>query len=303
MVALLRSEPFDLQLLTLAGLWCVGLWVLPVESVTLQSRSAVAACRIALLVHLCGAGGISMPAIAQVLLVLMLVTYLGAVVPAVAGDRRAPPWTSGVASLGLFGAFVACLLTAALPVTLRNAHLQIARADAFAGRSPSAVENEIAQAIASDPLSSEPWEQQATLLMMMWERTNGQNTALFDTALESQTEAIRRDPENPNRYRTLADFCMRRHLLTGETSAAEAALRALDEALVRYPTEASLWAETARMADEADQPERVQQAAARALQLDRLNRDRQHWDRVLAEDRVDWLQSAAGESLKPSGVE
>ncbi len=300
-VGLLGAEPWNGQLLALWGLWCVAAVMLPMQQISEAVVTPLAgASAAALLVHLTGSGGIAMPAIGQLLLVLMAMVHAPKCTSPVAFKSELPSWTTGLLSAALFLAFAGCLLTSALPVTLRDASMQIARAEVGQTGNLSAAEDAVGRAIESDPLAPDPWEQRAVISLLQWEQGGRSNNAMFDRAVESQQQAIRRDPVNPNRYRTLASLWLRHSTKSASRVDSELAANALQSALARYPQDAFLWADLADAAAGAGDQEQRVRAARRALELDDLNRGRQHWDRVIADERRERLQRLTNEGLEPS---
>lgn len=298
----------DTSLWLFLGGWAIGIGLidgcLPTSAPT---RICWMAAGVGLCVHLLGAGGIAMPALTQLLVLLAILgqsTDLEAEPDAVstadmAGSTEREPVTgqtltqiaspdtarrvevAGVASsltamvgLGLFGA---CFVTAARPVWLCMA--EIDQAD-FAN-SLQKREQLWRRAAADDPLATEPWEKLAAGAFSRWKASNTPDNRDFELALTAQRAAIERNPLGHIGYRTLGEFLAERARHSGSVEDKQAAVVAMQTALLRYPHHAELAAVAAEIFSVAGEAELAEQAARDALIQDDINHVAGHSDKWL----------------------
>jgi hypothetical protein len=274
------SGQFDQILLSLGVGWCVlavllsrfgaGWPILPIAAVSGG---------VTLLAHLCGAGGIGMPAITQLLFILLLPLPSSPLplFPSSPVQRFLAPagmTLSLLAGLGCLWSGVVPVVSASM-LTNTGRHLMVVR-----GQFRQA-EEAFREAARVDSLSPEPWQQLALLHWSRWEVTGGRDERLFASALEAQREAIARDPQAANRFRTLAEWSMKRFEHSGERQHAREGIEAYREAVRRYPHRAELRAGLALALDAIGEP--AVEEAEFALWLDDLNATRGHRDKLLNE--------------------
>jgi hypothetical protein len=260
----------------LLGAWAVSIGLLDrcLPRIAPASECGVAA-GCGLLVHLLGAGGIAMPAITQLLILLALFcqrcedeveiaeelpapesialpktvreTNVGAELSPERRVRRSPQAIPGarvrissltggvVAVLGL-ALFATCFMTAARPVWLSLVALEQAElTNSFPKR-----QQLLRRAAADDPLSAEPWEKLAAGEFSKWRSATRPDDRDFNEAIVAQTAAIARNPLAYHGYRTLGEFYLGRARQTGSAEDKREAVAALETALQRYPHQAEL---------------------------------------------------------------
>ena len=253
------------------------------------SRAAGAGALIALAVHLTGAGGIAMPAIAQLLL---LAVAFGA-----ASDRP-PVWTvesrsrlaGALVALGLLGVYFASWFTGLLPVVKARAELAVGKQELYEERRPGVAERHFLLATEGDPYASEPYELLAQLAFQRWLAAEGAESAEFDRALRWQHEAIVRNPKLSIGYRALGEMHLARFTRLGDLADAASAAEAFGEAVELYPNFALTQAELAEAFWKGGLIEPARAAAARALELDRINEEAGHVDKRLRTNRRELME-------------
>ena len=137
------------------------------------------------------------------------------------------------------------------------------------------------QAAAADRFSPEPWRKVARVWL---------SQRRWQSAIEALSKAAARDPLS---FQDLRALGLAYQAWGTESQQAEHLARAvefLEAAVERYPASSQLWAELALARFQAGQPEKARQAAERALQLDRINRECGHRDRYLDRDFTDQLK-------------
>lgn len=286
----------DQILLGTAAAWLLGVILVQAAFPTGSSLTTAGAMAggLALLVHLLAAGGIGMPAITQLLLMLALFsrpTTVESTVRQSSLSGNSPRWLligMTVFSLGAVG----CFWSGVVPVVATSAALGTGRYLLVVQHQYRPAQIAIEQATASDTLSPEPWQQLAALLWFRWQSGGGTDQALYSAAVDAQQQAIARDPHGPNRYRTLGEWWMKRFEFSRDIADARQAAEALQAAVDRYPHHAQLRAQLAlalAAAGESPAPE-----AAYALELDELNRSRGHLEKTLTHEIRDQLHQLLG---------
>ncbi|MDB5337785.1 MAG: hypothetical protein JWN70_3404 [Planctomycetaceae bacterium] len=267
----------ETPLLAFAVAWSVAILVLdvilPVEAIRPLSWMAAS---LGLLTHLCGAGGIGMPAITQL---LVLVAIFAVSETPVGTEVNLPKWGSwgvlagGLALLG--GGF----WTAAQPVG--QVQSLLTRAD-FA-KLPSQREQLYQQATVADSLAPEPWERLAEVLFAKWRSNPEPDDADFQRAVVAQWAAIERNPLSFHTHRALGMFYNAVAEKSGRKEDYEAAVREMQVALLRYPHNAELQADAADVFQAAGDTKLAATTARRALEQDDVNHAAGHRDKWLVE--------------------
>ncbi len=171
---------------------------------TRLANIALGAAAVGLMIHLSGAGGIEMPAVAQILLVLAALAFATREQsPPVVGSPRAVIAIGGVGVV----LFVALLLTSTLPVLNRRAAIAAGEQALFADGQFERAEVDFANAAVFDPFSPEPHDKLADAFFARW-RSSPQGSTLgsFGKAVGALKGGMRLDPLNPSRYRRLGEI-------------------------------------------------------------------------------------------------
>ena len=280
----------DEQLLGVPAVWLVALAGMQRRflAATLPA-SAAATAALALMVHLLGAGGFEMPAVAQTLLVLLAA---GSVLGNSSATLTGSPHRWLIAAIGLTAAvfFVLTLLTAAAPVLQSRSLVAAGDLALSEGRNPQRAERLYSEAAEWDRLSPEPVERLAELAFSRWARSTGAGESEFERGANYGEAAIRRDPFSANGYRRLGVRYLERYRRTGRGESAQAAVRYLTEAVERYPHAALLRAERARAFAAAGDPDAARDEAVAALGLEAINRQEGHRDKYLPADILDVIR-------------
>ena len=240
----------------------------------------------ALLVHLCGAGGIEMPAITQLIIVLAALIPGGKLRGVLSADSELEPLRLGAAFGGsalcamLFGA---CLSWGMIPVITRVASVSDGRVGwQVEGRFEHA-ERRFERAAVNDPLSPDPPEQLAQLFYARWRRSTPVGKDNLVTAIRTQRIAIQLDPHNFRRHQLLGRWLVDLYEADTRPVHINRAVAAYDEATALYPHNAVLLSEHATALSLAGRPKQATEAARRALEQDDINHREGHTDKFLAE--------------------
>ncbi|MCY2967649.1 MAG: O-antigen ligase family protein, partial [Planctomycetota bacterium] len=261
------------QLLWIFGAFLVA-WVatgrLRIQEPASGFRGAIL---VGILVHLLAAGGIGMPAIVQLVMLLSL-PVVSAVVEESTTTRK----------LGLAMALVSALLAVLTtsyglsPVIARD--YQIAEGDFQMGQGAiSKAERSYRQAMDSDSLAPLPCERLAGLAQGKWSRSKADSD--FERCLEFRKAAIDRNPGHAGGWRSLGETWQSKFVATGDKQNATEAANAYAEAATRHPTHAEILAEWATMLDAAGNHAAAVEQADGALALEEINLRFGHIDKQL----------------------
>ena len=233
----------------------------------------------ALLIHLCGAGGIGMPSVSTLLLVLIAGSLGDQSATATDGKRLS---TTGMGLIGTcsLGLIFAWYLTGLRPVTL--VHEKLFAGDRSVERGQlEAADADYSTAAISDPWASEPWRRRAELASRKADAAQGGSNESFQFAVDLLQEARRRDPAGFRDDQRLGGWWLARWRKTADDNDIRAAVEAFRNAWNRYPTNVSLMADLALALNAAKSDSAAREMACQALMQDRLNHDRGHVDRFL----------------------
>ncbi|MCA9117919.1 MAG: hypothetical protein KDA79_22765, partial [Planctomycetaceae bacterium] len=285
---------------------------------------------VALTVHLCGAGGIEMPAIVETLLVLLLLgrcllvdrlegfaenpfsvgrpgeDSTRAAHLASEGGSRNPNdgrnekrgWLIA-GTVGCFVLAVLCWSMAAGPEWQRRIETVLGDAELMQTGRVDVAEQHYRRAAVLDPLSPEPVVRLAELAFRRWQSAPDLNEHRFDEAVELQELAIRQDPVGPGGYRRLGEYWLARARHSGLTEHADASVRAYQEAIERYPAYALLRADYAVALAAAGEERAARKEATEALRLNEINRQEGHTDKLLDTERLNALESLPDGAVLP----
>jgi O-Antigen ligase len=284
---------FDFSQLALFAIWIVVFAVLRRGLGTARlAPIAVGAAALGLMIHLSGAGGIEMPGMMQLLLVLAALAFATV-------DRPADATVSlrlviGIAGVGVV-LFVALFLSGTLPVLNRRAAIAQGEQALFLDGNFDQAKDDFIQAAFRDPLSPEPHAKLADAYFARWQASppglTGDNFARACAALK---EAMQQDPLNPSHYRRMGEFYLARFSRTHESSDAQSADDAYQRAIDRYPTDVSLRSADAQALSDAGKIADAKQQAQQALELDEINHRWGHTDRYLPDATLARLRTLAG---------
>jgi O-Antigen ligase len=260
--------------------------------------TALAAC-VTLVVHLCGAGGIAMPAVSQMLLAL---AALSLVVPSDAprktardDGRRSPIAWLAVVGLGLTA--VGFAITALVPVSRCQFWERTASAALFTGGSDAraVADAGFQSASLADPWSAQPWRRRFELIDM--EKAVRSNES-FEAVVRLLDAAVERDPLNFWGQRAQGNLWLAKWKLTSNREDARRAAEWFRRAVVLYPTNVSLWADLSAALEAGEEPAAAVEAAQRALAQDEIYRQNGHVDRYLTDRVKSRLESLLGKSSR-----
>lgn len=289
------SGNFDPPQLLLLAAWLVTFAILRRGlGSTRLANIALGAAAVGLMIHLSGAGGIEMPAVVQILLVLVAFAFA-------ARDRQeeavgSPPAVIAIGGVGVV-LFVALFLTSTLPVLNRRAAIASGEQALFVDGQFERAEADFAHAAILDPFSPEPHDKLADALFARWQSGPPTQTGdYFAKACEALKTAMRQDPRNPSRYRRRGEFYLARFARSQDPADAKAGAEALQQASEMYPTEASLQGACATAFADAGLPAEAKSHAQRALAQDEINHRWGHTDRYLPDPTLARLRKLAAGS-------
>jgi hypothetical protein len=278
-------------------LWCGWLAVVAAcRSLFRREFSAVvyAAAFAALAVHLLGAGGIGMPGISQLLLLLAVFGTSAAALPCkvVALRSRWSIAAAGAASLGLY---LGCWITGLMPVMNARFRLDAADYEFYNRQNAVAAEREMLLAAQADPWSPEPYRRLAQLAFLTSQAGVGKRAEAFDRSIGWQRSAIARDPQNSPVYRQLGETYLARFAVTEDKADALAAAEAFGQAVALYPNQSRSRAGLAEALWKAGARDAAQAPARLALELDAINEKAGHRDKRLLESTRNLLKQIVEE--------
>lgn len=284
------------------GLIAAGVSYFASRSSLIESvpTAALLSAQVALMIHLLGAGGIAMPAVTGLLVTLGVLTEAALrpddAVPQADSSSRVQLACRGLAGLAALLVFL-CGRTSLLPVLeARGLMLTGDYEVALTGRPESGAPRYRAAA-AADPLSYEPWLRLAELEFRNWDLHRRADS--FDNAVQFAEEARQRAPFTPLIPWRMGVWYRQRAESDRNEEAAHTSVGHLKRAVELSPTNA-LWRSDLAFAQRlAGQNDEAGPTAARALELDELNRRAGHIDKYLSDD----VRSRLEQILKPSTVE
>jgi hypothetical protein len=259
----------------------------------------LAAAAVGLIVHLSGAGGIGMPAVSQVLLLLAATAIpipiasaaesqapqpvsvtpnQPAAASAVPADSRVPTLAAGVLGLILY---LGCWVAGLLPVVKTRTLLDSGQFALFHRGQPAQAERDYRQATEGDPWAVAPPERLAELSLQIWQATHGNPPEYFERSVKWQQQAIDRDPRNAGGYRFLGEIFLSKAKRDDDSAAAASAATAFQQASALYPHHAVLQSLLAEALWNAKNAPAARQAARRARELDQTNEQLGHTDKRL----------------------
>ncbi len=264
------------QLVAFLVAWpCIRVALRGAAHLTLRSAATIAAC--VLTVHLLGAGGFSMPAVMQVLLLLIAIS----VVP-IETTLRTRQWVGLTPAIATICVSVLCLFTV----------IKSMKTDYFIRRGQNetgqiALRN-FGEASMADPLTPKPYRQFAKAAFAMARSESlsvDERMELVGKSLAAWKRAQNRDPFSIGDSRNLAMALQYRWELSPpaeqDDELLDAAVEHIQDDVERYPTNPLLHAELAIAQAAAKQIPEAKVSAKRALQLDDINRQNGHEDRFL----------------------
>lgn len=289
----------DWTLVVLGLAWIGASYLLDGKlSVGSASLLAVLAAATAVTVHLLGAGGLSMPAILQLLMLLWIMIKSPASLP-----RSALECSTGqqqgllVAAAACVCLMAGCLWSALLPVLTVSQLLERGRYELIVGQKSTAAEQSFTAAAAADTLSAEPHHELAGLYFSRWSQSASDDPRWFEAAESQARQAIERDPFSAKRRLILGDWWLQRYQRTRDPNYAVTAVGVLQDAVPLYPNYAPLRAALALALEAAGRP--ATDEARLALRLDDRNRRQGHLDKVLPDSQRQRLEQIVQPAAPP----
>lgn len=252
---------------------------------------SLAACFVALSVHLLIAGGIAMPAITQTWLLLLVLAFPVTRQQTPEAQQEQPnqaPDTPSTIHLKTAALFICVLLliffviTDFAPTMRRKSLVQKAEQALMRGQSIRMAQQLFSQASQVDPLSSAPWQALADIKFREAEQDRG----AFEEGVAYKQSAIQRNPLNPLNYFDLGLRFYEQYQSSHRQEDLTEALKYLNRAVAGYPHNSRYRALLAEVYSSAEQYQQSRQQAEQALKLDQANRSAQHLDKYLDDETV-----------------
>ncbi|MDB5345528.1 MAG: O-antigen polymerase [Schlesneria sp.] len=272
------------RVLILGGIWIPVAWGLSRQPMVVsrsQNRSispeiVMLLAAVVLAIHLLGAGGIAMPAVTQMLIVLLAFSVPpSAEVPSRPKDR----WKPILVAVGLVALLAGLAMTALLPVIARRELLREGNLAVSSPRQRERAGSFFRQAAIADSWSPEPWQS-----LFEWDfATADQSNESFQAAVDDLLQVIQRDPVNFWAPRTLGSMWLQKWQTSHSAEDASQMVRWTTTAHNLYPTNASIYAELAFALDSAGERSQAVTAAKGAVAQDDLYHEHGHVDRYLDE--------------------
>ena len=233
-----------------------------------------------LLAHLCGAGGIGMPAI-SLLFMALIAAAGGSRADAAKHGGHLESGTAVIVGTISFGLFVALIVTGVRPVAVVNDKLfagdQLVRRGML-----DVADREYMAAAAADRWSAEPIRRRADLAFQRAQVDQFHSNDLFQTAVGLMRDVKLRDPTSFRDDVRLGSWWIARWNSTRNANDADEAVAAYESAWAHYPTNASVMAELAFARDSAGFIDSAKEMARQSLRQDAINHERGHVDRYLS---------------------
>lgn len=270
----------------IVGAICVAICVSHDKHAVRKGGLTTAAAFVALAVHLLGAGGIGMPAIS--LLLLLLAALCETSPRSWAGSDFDPAWKFGIALAVTLALFFAGWWNFTEVLTAGN---EMARGDDAMNRGQlQLAEQAYRRAAQADPWSLEPLRKQVATMFERYWRVEREDPKLFDQAVGLQRKVVARDPRAYSGYLSVGDLYFRRFGRTQQPADARSAAEWYGRALERHPTLASLHVQAARGWWQGNETSKARAAARRALELHEINVKAGHSDKQLPPATVRTMQ-------------
>ena len=279
---------------------------------------AVIASLVALFVHLSAAGGIAMPAVIGLALVLAAVLQIDSDqerlpqgdhgnnsdgnVTAQAGIKSdaAPDsnntgmWLGVALASGL--AAVGCTTTAFSPVIQSTSLFQLGDYEAVNGQPIRRVVSHYRDAAEADKLSPEPYIRLSQFYLHQWKQTR--DSTYFEQSIEHAEKARSLSPNSPQVAHEIGYAWLVRASGDASKNASATAVTELQLALKMYPTQPTWTAETAQALELAGDLDKAAELARRAIELDGINREAGHVDRYLVDDLLTEVKRLANQTQR-----
>ncbi|MFN0198244.1 MAG: O-antigen ligase family protein [Planctomycetaceae bacterium] len=303
---IVTGEMLDVRILICGvGFACLLPFGLKVFPSLLSSEGIWGMAGLTMFVHLQGAGGISMPALTQLLFLLPALSFASGPDHISSVEQSDQGSASQRSALTLSKVALAVIIFAGLMITafqpVRNCRRFLAEGDyvLYSGNSPQIAAAYYRQAAEADPWNPEPYHRLANLSWTLWESRSGENDPDFEQGIEAQSQANERDPHNHRGYRILGEWHMKRNRRSSSPVDAQAAVVAYSRAVEFYPTHALLQWELATACQAAGLVADARRAAERALEIDDINRRYNHLDKFLPAEQIKELRQLLGSAMKP----
>ena len=236
--------------------------------------------------HLLGAGGMGMPALSLLLLLLAALGETSFRCEVV--EDFEPAWKFVPPLAMTLALFVGGWWNFTQVLTAGN---EIARGDDAMNKGQlQLAEQAYRRAGEADPWSLEPLRKQVATMFERYWRADRDDQTLFDRAVDLQRRIVLRDPIAYSGYLSVGYLYFRRFARTHQPGDAGSAAEWYGKALERYPTLASLTVQSARAWWEAGETSKARAAARRALELHDINVKAGHSDKQLPPATVRAMQ-------------
>jgi tetratricopeptide (TPR) repeat protein len=281
---------WDQRLLALLAGWIVTALILPPLRFSAASQMAAT---LALGVHLLGAGGVGMPLVGTLLLLLGLGP--SPAVPSIVTPEspRREQRLAIATGIALAGLIVCTLKWAVIPATLANLNTDAAMSVMQERGDAATARRLLHQAIEADPLDPQPHVYLAQLDYDASRARDNHSLEHATTSLNELNEALRLDPENPKTYWLMAQWKLELRSRFDDIPLTADAVQTAEAAATRDPQNAEVLATLAIAYSKFSHADEARSTASRALELDALNATLGHYDRLLDDAEREQLKEIA----------
>ncbi len=297
-LALALSASDATQFVELCLIWVVAAVVLAFGTRGDWPPRVLAAGVLGLSINLLGAGGISMPGVAQSLWLLLALGLNAAEHAREAHVIRSPKLTRWIA-LAVTVALLGFWLEVLRPVTSSRSAMSQGR-QMFLGGDRAGANVQYLAAAEYDDFSAEPWIELSRIHYQRWAESRGSlSDAQFDHAVGSLEEAVRLAPSRLEPITLLAELFEARARRDDHRGYWMHAAEAYGQCVEFYPTSARLRAKSAEALWQAGSPDAARAEAKRALELDAHS---PHVDKKLRDAERRRLEELLEVQVTPKGA-
>jgi O-Antigen ligase len=246
------------------------------------SRPVILAGICAILIHLLGAGGIEMPAIIGIILLLFNFYQID-------NDHPAPSEPSKnmllISGLGLL--FILAVMTGFLPVMNSSRLLEAGDNEIQYRNNFRKAEKMYREASNQDPLSPAPFNRLSQLYYRQWIQNNKKSVELIDKSIQSLKTAIEKNRLDSKGYHLAGIRYRERFETSNSIEDLNNSVEYLEKAVLRYPTEIQILVDLVRtyqLDKDQEMHNKSRKYATKALNLDKINHQEGHVDKYLTKE-------------------
>lgn len=247
-------------------------------------------------VHLFASGGMEMPAVVQMLILVLTVS----IVPVASEQSQNKRVWQGLFPLAGLFCLGGIIYTAILPGLNSFALVSLGEQQMLRNQPAEEIVTNLQNAAELDPYSPLANQRLGDFGRSRCAGLQDWNGDWFQLAEKNYQAALRRDPRNSRRYWELATLYQQQFVATNSEQAAQSAEKFYQEAVSRYPQFAPLRAEYALSLFERGRIEEALKQAILAIELNEINQQQNHLNLLLEETQLERLEQIVSRSAKNS---